>query len=204
METGTVSPAEAAFVTELPRKTIEQAIDRDEVQAALEAGARTLGLAELVYLHLRRDLARTLSPAARREVYQQIRDDLLHAGQVSQVEMGPVVVDILPAAEEVRERLAQLNDARDFVVSDPAVRGGEPVVRGTRVPVHMLAELATQGATLAEMLEDFPGVSTEALEAALLYAEVHPRRGRPRRAPWREIGEAKDETTPRPGGECDS
>ena len=70
--------------------------------------------------------------------------------------------------------------------ADPAVRAGEPVVRGTRVPVHMLADLDAQGATREELLEDYPSLTPDDLDAALLYARVYPRRGRPRRAPWKD------------------
>lgn len=55
------------------------------------------------------------------------------------------------------------------------VRAGEPVVRGTRVPVHLLADLSDQGASREELLEDYPAVSPEALDAALRYARLHPR-----------------------------
>lgn len=71
------------------------------------------------------------------------------------------------------------------MVADRQVRAGEPVVRGTRIPVHALADLASQGAPPEELLEDYPALTAESLEAALLYARMYPRRGRPRRTPWK-------------------
>jgi uncharacterized protein (DUF433 family) len=81
-------------------------------------------------------------------------------------------------------RLAALDRSAALVVSDPDIRAGEPIVRGTRVPVYAVAEMKQQGASDAELLEDFPSLTPESLDAALTYAATHPRRGRPKRAPW--------------------
>src|ERR1700730_870233 len=35
----------------------------------------------------------------------------------------------------------ELRRARRLIVSDPGIIGGDPVFRGTRIPVHMIAEL---------------------------------------------------------------
>ena len=190
-----VSPAEAAFVTELSRKTIDQAIDRNEVRpiqsrAGADA-ARSLGYSELVYLRMRREVAGTLSASARRALYAELRRSLPQNPRLANVEIGPVRVTTSGAVQAVRRRLAQLRRARRHVVVDPAVRAGEPVVRGTRVPVHMLADLAAQGAPREELLADYPGVSPEALDAALLYARLHPRRGPRKRAPWHAAASAR-------------
>lgn len=190
-----VSAAEAAYVTELTRKTIDQAIDRNEVRPLPSRGgadsARSLGYSELVYLRMRREVAGTLSASARRALYAELRRSLPQNPRLSNVELGSVSVNTAGAVEAVRRRLAQLRRARRHVVTDPAIRGSEPVVRGTRVPVHMLAELAAQGAPREELLEDYPGVSPDALDAALLYACLHPRRGPRKRAPWHAAAPAR-------------
>jgi uncharacterized protein (DUF433 family) len=67
---------------------------------------------------------------------------------------------------------------------DPEIRGGEPVVQGTRIPVYMVADLEKAGET--RILEDYPALDAELLKDALLCASLNPRRGRPRTAPWRE------------------
>lgn len=71
-----------------------------------------------------------------------------------------------------------------YVSVRPGVRAGEPVVRGTRVPVHLLADLAVQGASRDELQADYPAVSADALRAALRYARLHPPRD-PLPPPWR-------------------
>jgi uncharacterized protein (DUF433 family) len=92
--------------------------------------------------------------------------------------------------DQVLEGLREIEAMREYVVADPEIRGGEPVVKGTRVPVYRLAELANQGVPERELLEDYPGVSASALRAALTYARTHPRRGRPKRGPWHRSGRA--------------
>ena len=64
--------------------------------------------------------------------------------------------------------------------------GGDPVFRGTRVPVHLIAELAAQGATEAELLEGYPRLTAEMVRLAPIYAAAYPLRGRPRKQPWRD------------------
>jgi uncharacterized protein (DUF433 family) len=47
-------------------------------------------------------------------------------------------------------------DPAGVVVSDPDIAGGEPIFRGTRVPVATLFEQLEEGVGLAEILADFP------------------------------------------------
>lgn len=80
---------------------------------------------------------------------------------------------------------AEVDRIHARIHADPEVRAGEPVFRGTRVPVHMIAEFVQQGVPRAEFLEDYPALDDEVLDLAVRYAELHPRRGRPKEAPWR-------------------
>lgn len=103
------------------------------------------------------------------------------------VKISNISLDPEGAWEEMTERLAETTAARFAVVSDPEIRGGEPVVRGTRIPVHLLQDLAAQGATPDELLADYPSLDEQRLRLALLYAKNHPRAGRPRKRPWQTL-----------------
>jgi uncharacterized protein (DUF433 family) len=59
-----------------------------------------------------------------------------------------------------------------FIVSDPSVLGGKACVRGTRLSVEFLLELAASGATPAEILRQYPQLTTEGLAAAFQYAAL--------------------------------
>ena len=62
------------------------------------------------------------------------------------------------------------HDARlERIVSDPAVCGGRPCIRGTRMRVSDLLELMASGARAEEILADFPYLTAEDLSAALAY-----------------------------------
>jgi uncharacterized protein (DUF433 family) len=58
----------------------------------------------------------------------------------------------------------------DRIVVDPEVVHGRPVVRGTRVRVTDVLSLLAQGATEAEILEDYPYLVAEDIRACLAYA----------------------------------
>lgn len=57
-------------------------------------------------------------------------------------------------------------DLEEIVASDPAVLGGTPVFRGTRVPVTILFCYLAEGSRLEDFLEDYPPVRrTQAVQA---------------------------------------
>lgn len=59
----------------------------------------------------------------------------------------------------------------DYIVADRDILGGEPVFRGTRVPVASLFEHLESDCSLDEFLENFPTVSREAAVAVLMGAQ---------------------------------
>jgi uncharacterized protein (DUF433 family) len=68
-----------------------------------------------------------------------------------------------------------------YIQRDPKIMGGEPVIRGTRVPVRTIATLIEDGEPHHVLREDYPHVPEEAYEVAVLWARENPRRGRPAR-----------------------
>lgn len=60
---------------------------------------------------------------------------------------------------------------RDYITIDPEVLGGQPVFKGTRVPLDSLFMHLEKGVTLHDFLEDFPSVSKEQAVAVLGIAE---------------------------------
>jgi uncharacterized protein (DUF433 family) len=59
-------------------------------------------------------------------------------------------------------------DSSRYIVQDPKICGGEPVLRGTRVPVRTVLASLAEGATVVEILEDFPSLNAEGVRAALI------------------------------------
>jgi uncharacterized protein (DUF433 family) len=52
---------------------------------------------------------------------------------------------------------------------NPAVMMGKPVIRGTRITVELILRKLAEGATEAELLEDYPHLKPEDLRAAIAY-----------------------------------
>ena len=71
--------------------------------------------------------------------------------------------------------------AQERIVCDPAVMAGLPVIKGTRIPARTLHARIKGGDTMESVLEDYPYLDPETVEAAVLYVEANPARGRP----WR-------------------
>jgi len=60
--------------------------------------------------------------------------------------------------------------AEKLIVADPQVLGGKPCVRGTRLSVEFLLELAASGATQEQILAQYPQLTPDGLAAAFRYA----------------------------------
>lgn len=56
------------------------------------------------------------------------------------------------------------------IALDPAVLGGKPHIRGTRLSVEFVIGLMAEGWNEAEILREYPGVSREDVAACLAYA----------------------------------
>lgn len=61
-----------------------------------------------------------------------------------------------------------------WVVRDPEIMGGEPVLRGTRVPARTVAAWARNGESKEAIKKAYPSVTDEMVEAALIWASLHP------------------------------
>ena len=56
------------------------------------------------------------------------------------------------------------------ITTDPEVCGGRPCIRGLRIRVRDVLELLASGASQEEILEDYPYLEPEDIQAALAYA----------------------------------
>ena len=58
---------------------------------------------------------------------------------------------------------------RNRIVCDPDLHHGEPCIKGTRISVSVLVASLTE-LSIGELLNEFPQLTREDIEAALLYA----------------------------------
>lgn len=61
---------------------------------------------------------------------------------------------------------------RPYIVGDPAVCGGEPVVKGTRVTVRTILASLADGMSVAEIVKDFPTLDESAVRAVIAFAAI--------------------------------
>jgi uncharacterized protein (DUF433 family) len=120
--------------------------------------------------------------------YQRRFDALMASPRkaVLSVDEGLVKVDLQEPRRDLAASLRALRRARALVVTDAEILGGDPVFRGTRVPVHLIAAMLEQGSTEADILKSYPRVTVEMVRSAPGYAQAYPIRGRPRSRPWRD------------------
>jgi uncharacterized protein (DUF433 family) len=60
----------------------------------------------------------------------------------------------------------------DRIVVDPEILVGKPVVKGTRLAVEFIIELLASGWSHAEILKNYPGLTSEDILACLSYAST--------------------------------
>jgi len=61
-------------------------------------------------------------------------------------------------------------DYQKFIERRQQICGGEPVIKGTRVTVRTILGSLAEGASVEEIVADFPTVSPEAVRAMIAYA----------------------------------
>ena len=58
----------------------------------------------------------------------------------------------------------------DLIVSNPAVKVGKPVIRGTRITVELILEEFALGFSEDQILDAHPHITREGIRAALAFA----------------------------------
>ena len=59
---------------------------------------------------------------------------------------------------------------KDRIVLNPEVLAGKPIVKGTRLAVEFIIDLLAQGWNEADILQNYPGLTREDIQACLAYA----------------------------------
>ncbi len=60
-----------------------------------------------------------------------------------------------------------------YIERDPTICGGEPVIKGTRVTLRTVLASLAEGASIAEILGDFPTLSERDVRAVIAFATTH-------------------------------
>jgi len=59
----------------------------------------------------------------------------------------------------------------DRIVINPKIMVGKPIIKGTRIPVEYILKKLAQNIDVEEILKDYPRLTKEDIQAAIMYAE---------------------------------
>jgi uncharacterized protein (DUF433 family) len=175
-----ITRREAAELGGVSEITVKKAVDQHVVPVRRRGSQSCIELDDVPVLAMLGQLrALRLTPKHKRAVRAWLRASTASA----ELELAPaLVVRKVAEVDRARERAERYARLRDkWIVRDPGIKGGEPVIRGSRVTVHTLAERIAQGEGADVLDQDFPHIPAEAREVAVQFAHANPRRGRPRR-----------------------
>lgn len=179
------SPAKASAITGIPVKIVQKAIDTGAIpECSTDRHRRYVSNAGLICLKLQANGLSKLPLALRktifREVCRQPRARAIRLGG------GAMMIELSGARRELAAGLMELRRAEQIVDCNPNILGGIPVFRGTRVPVHLIADMANSGVPVSEILENYPSLNEDQVTLSAVYAKAYPKRGRPPVQPWSE------------------
>jgi uncharacterized protein (DUF433 family) len=186
-----LTPTQAAVVARVSVRNVNRSIDEKILPKDLfevgRDGARRLSANACIFVSFYFEAANRLTLEERRRIIATASRQLpkAHMGALEKewiIRQEFLAIDLAPFLRGVNLRLAKLNAARALVVEDPEILSGTPVIRGTRIPAYDIAALAEAGELMDRILEDYPGITAEAVELAAFYAEANPLQGRPQRS----------------------
>ncbi|TBF90578.1 DUF433 domain-containing protein (plasmid) [Rhizobium leguminosarum] len=173
------TPAEAAAVSEIAIKSVHNAIDKRIIaNRPSSTEGRALTEEDLLRLKLWYGVGSILSAERRKRLFDTI-DENPGADTVRADDY--LIIDVARARQQLATRAEALRESEELIQSVKGVVGGEPVFRGTRVPVRTIAAMKAQGASTEEIVEGYPAMTGRMVELADIWTAAHPARGRPRK-----------------------
>ncbi|MGB6946751.1 MAG: DUF433 domain-containing protein [Bryobacteraceae bacterium] len=181
------TPSQVSAVTGLPLPAVHKAIEYKLIRPKLVREGRSvqrlLSRSQVLYLRMEAKGLKSLPLAERRQVARAIEQNpKIDAMLVS--EGSVILIQCKSARKEVETGLRRLTEATRMVQSDPEILRGAPVYKGTRIPIHAIADMLSQGASVAEILEGYPALTQDKVQLAPMYVQAFPRRGRPVPRTW--------------------
>lgn len=70
----------------------------------------------------------------------------------------------------VKSVINSMNELLTRITQIPGQCGGRPCIRGMRIRVSDILEMLAENVTVSEILEDFPDLELEDIQACLLFA----------------------------------
>lgn len=178
-----LSRREAAELVGVPLTAVNKAIEQRAIHPVRTRRGLGIPVEELAPLVLISRVGVPLPSQSKRRIREWLVPGATSGDHPHELALSDALVvrwsDELAAivrhAREYAERRAE------YIETDPEVKGGEPVIRGTRLTARAVLARLAGGDGVSDLAADYPDVDPEAFKAAALYARTHPRRGRPPR-----------------------
>lgn len=182
------TPREVAILADVPLRSVEKSIEEGALAPRFRAGRsgqrparRMLPAIAVAYCRIVASLDLRLTPLHKKRLIAALSALRLERIDDARIELVPgVELDVGQLAGAAIRRAESYRQAREAsIASAPSIKGGIPVIRGTRMTTHSILARVEHGDSLAMIVAENPDISREALEAALIYARAHPLLGRP-------------------------
>jgi uncharacterized protein (DUF433 family) len=184
------TPQEVAAMSGVRLSVVQKAITTRKIPARMDRRThrRRLDTTALLALALVRSLPDEVHLAPN-DAYRLLKRARIAGEPASgNLAVGDLVrIDTGKALAEVRRRMALYEHARERIVCDPDIMGGAPTIRGTRITAQAVHGRIEAGDTIDSIIEDYPYLDRETVEAASVYAQANPPRGRPAGKLWRHV-----------------
>lgn len=189
-----LTPREVAELAGAPARMVEKAIAEKVLSVrsgrlpALRFGnaadaRRLLGPESVAYVALIRRLTGVvmLSKTTKRDLVRALKGRDWAALKMAKIELAPALVaDVGRLAGAELDRADHYLTARDrWIDSVVGIKGGLPIIKGTRITAHSVEARLKAGDCLDDIAAENPDLPREAFEAAAIFARAHPLAGRP-------------------------
>jgi len=184
---------EAAAIAEIPESTIRTAIEKRSIAPQASRAGKSIryefDLNELLFIKLLSEFPFSLPKEDKDSLRQLLGKSAGSAGRWQmrgsdlRIQNGQLSVSVhyRPLRKHLVQNVSLYRKGFIRIVSSPETLGGEPVFKGTRIPLEHIAGLFRKGVSEAEIREDYPSLSELDLAFASIHARMSPPPGRPRK-----------------------
>ncbi|NEX18688.1 MAG: hypothetical protein C1943_19365 [Halochromatium sp.] len=180
----------AAAIAQTPKLMRQEFTRVLQVSAkAMDRKRHRLAFREVLYFKLKGTLESggvQMHPEDRRALYRVLVDKPTEVGawrrkglRLERTGEVPVTIDLTKIARATQATLRAYQRGAGLVERRADLCSGEAVFRGTRVPLAQVVEQFRAGVPVAEIAEDYPQLSAQALHYAELLARMGKAPGRP-------------------------
>ena len=188
------SLSEAAAIAEIPLDTVRTALEKKAVKPSHKRKTgnsvrHQFSVGDVLFVKLLAEFPFPLSKQDKKSLAQILaRGDtrsahwsLQGANLVYRSGYMRISIQCKAFRQTVARNLSAYRWGSRRIMSSPQILGGEPVFRGTRIPLQHVVSLCRKNVPEQEITQDFPSLSARDLAYARLVARLGPRPGRPRK-----------------------